>query len=256
MEYTVSKLAHLSGVSARTLRYYDEIELLKPKRINSSGYRIYGRAEVDLLQQILFFREMGFSLDEIRAIIYSSEFDVETALKDHLNRLQYEKERLEKLINTVEKSIQAKRGEIQMTDKEKFEAFKKDMLDKNEEQYGNEAREKYGEESYEEAKKKFKNITPDQWEAYEKLNKELNNKLAEATEISDPASELAQEVCDLHRQWLMFFWPEGHYDKEKHYNLTMMYVADQRFAAYYEKIAPGATQLLHEAVKIYAGIKE
>ena len=83
MEYSVSKLARLSGVSARTLRYYDEIGLLKPKRVNSSGYRIYGAREVDLLQQILFYREMDLSLDEIKQIIYAADFDVASALEEH-----------------------------------------------------------------------------------------------------------------------------------------------------------------------------
>jgi len=66
MEYTVQKLAELSGVTARTLRYYDEIGILKPARINSSGYRVYGSREVDRLQQILFYRELGMILEEAR----------------------------------------------------------------------------------------------------------------------------------------------------------------------------------------------
>ena len=71
MEYTVSKLAKLSGVSARTLRYYDQIGLLEPKRVNPSGYRIYGEAEVNLLQQILFYRELEMSLNDIKDIVHS-----------------------------------------------------------------------------------------------------------------------------------------------------------------------------------------
>ena len=87
MEYTVHKLARIAGISARTLRYYDEIGLLKPARINSSGYRIYGKAEVDRLQQILFYKELGVSLDLIREIIYSPSFDSLIALYEHRPRL-------------------------------------------------------------------------------------------------------------------------------------------------------------------------
>lgn len=71
MEYTIQKLSQLAGISTRTLRYYDEIGLLKPDRINSSGYRIYGATEVDRLQQILFYRELGVKLDSIKEIITS-----------------------------------------------------------------------------------------------------------------------------------------------------------------------------------------
>ena len=87
MEYTVQKLAQLAGVSSRTLRYYDEIGLLKPARINSSGYRIYGSAEIDKLQQILFYRELGVELEKIKKIIHSSSFDSLKALQEHRTKL-------------------------------------------------------------------------------------------------------------------------------------------------------------------------
>jgi len=75
LEYTIKKLARLSGTTPRTLRYYDEIGLLKPAIINSSGYRIYGEKELNILQQILFYRELGVSLHEIKRIITSTTFD-------------------------------------------------------------------------------------------------------------------------------------------------------------------------------------
>jgi DNA-binding transcriptional MerR regulator len=90
VEYTVQKLASLAGVSGRTLRYYDEIGILKPARINSSGYRIYGQAEVDRLQQIMFYRELGVSLAKIKEILTAPDFSILDALSDHLEKL-YEK---------------------------------------------------------------------------------------------------------------------------------------------------------------------
>ena len=86
-EYTVQKLGQLAGISTRTLRYYDEIEILKPARINSSGYRIYGQIEVDMLQQILFYRELGVSLDFIKIIVTSPSFDGSSALREHREKL-------------------------------------------------------------------------------------------------------------------------------------------------------------------------
>lgn len=95
MEYTVQKLGQLAGVSSRTLRYYDEIGILKPARINSSGYRIYGPKEVDRLQQILFYRELGMSLDQIKDIITSPSFDELEALKQHQVKLLEKREQLD-----------------------------------------------------------------------------------------------------------------------------------------------------------------
>ncbi|MFY9482500.1 MAG: MerR family transcriptional regulator [Tissierellaceae bacterium] len=144
MEYTVSKLAKLSGVSSRTLRYYDEIGLLKPDRVMPNGYRIYGQEQVNLLQQILFYKELGFGLDEIKDIINSDEYSFEESLVNHLTHLKEEKLRIEILIKNVRKTIQSLKGEIMMTDKERFEGFKRELIEKNEDKYGDEARERYG----------------------------------------------------------------------------------------------------------------
>jgi DNA-binding transcriptional MerR regulator len=103
MEYTVKKLATLAGISARTLRYYDEFGISQPARINSSGYRIYGQKEVDTLQQILFYRELGVELERIKEIITSPEFDLTSALIKHREKLLAKREQLDLLIANVEK---------------------------------------------------------------------------------------------------------------------------------------------------------
>ena len=120
MEYTVKKLAQLSGVSSRTLRYYDQIGLLKPARINASGYRIYGQKEVDLLQQILFYRELEFSLKEIKQIMNDPAFNEMDALKSHYNNLKKKRNRLDKIIATLEMTIINKEGEKPMRDKDRL----------------------------------------------------------------------------------------------------------------------------------------
>lgn len=129
MEYNISQLSKLSGVSARTLRYYDEINLLHPSRTNEAGYRFYGDKEVNLLQQILFYRERGLSLEKIRFILYDENFDMLKALNEHLTELENRRERLSKLIDTVKDTIASVKGEFIMRDSEKFEAFKKDVVD-------------------------------------------------------------------------------------------------------------------------------
>ncbi len=144
MNYTIGEVASIAGVSTRTLRYYDEIDLLKPKMVSDSGYRLYGQEEIDLLQQILLYRELDLPLEKIKEIVNSSEFDSVKALKDHLLSLEKKKSQIDLLINSVERSILAKVGEISMTNKEKFEGFKRELINDNEEKYGKEIRGKYG----------------------------------------------------------------------------------------------------------------
>lgn len=251
MEYTVQKLAQLAGVSSRTLRYYDEIGILKPARTNSSGYRIYGQKEVDRLQQILFYRELGISLDQIKEIITAPAFDAADALKEHREKLLEKRKQLDLLITNVEKTIASAEGRTTMSDKEKFEGFKKKMIEDNEKQYGKEIREKYGEETVEKSNAKLMNMTREEHEAVAKLAEEINRTLDQAMETGDPAGELAQKAAGLHKQWITYYWSE--YSKEAHAGLAEMYVADERFKAYYDKIRQGAAEFLRDAIKIYTG---
>ena len=110
MEYTIRKMASLSGVSARTLRYYDEIGLLQPARINSSGYRIYGQAEVNRLQQILFYRELDLKLDEIKEILEQPDFNVEQALYEHQQKLLEKRNEIDRLLASVQQTLQHYKG--------------------------------------------------------------------------------------------------------------------------------------------------
>lgn len=251
MEYTIIKLARMAGISGRTLRYYDEEGILKPARINSSGYRIYGSREVDRLQQILFYRELEFSIDKIREIIDNPDFDEKEALISHRVQLLKKREQLDRLISNVERTLQGKEGKIIMTDKEKFEGFKKDLIDKNEREYGAEIREKYGEDTIKASNEKFMNMSKEQYEEFEKLGQEILETLEVALDTGDPAGELAQRACELHKRWLLFTWKE--YSKEAHAGLAQMYVDDERFTAYYDKIRPGMAAFLRDAVFIYTG---
>lgn len=246
MEYTIQRLSKLAGVSSRTLRYYDTIGLLKPKRINSSGYRIYGAEEVDQLQMILFYKELGFPLEEIKAILQSKEFRVLNALKEHHDRLIQEREQLERLIQNVEKTIASKERSIPMSDKEKFEGFKKKLVEENEKTYGKEAREKYGDQVVEDSNRKMLNMTQEQYNAFIKLGEELNQTLVEAFQMGDPRSETAKRAVELHKQWLSFTWKS--YSKEAHRGLAQMYVDDERFTAYYDQLQPGLAVFLRDAI--------
>lgn len=254
MEYTVQKLSKLAGVSTRTLRYYDEIGILKPARINSSGYRIYGPKEVDTLQQILFYKELGVNLESIKEIINAPSFDGTMALKEHHEKLLEKREQLDMLIANVEKTIALTEGRIKMSDIEKFEGFKQKQIDENEKKYGKEIREKYGDEAVNKSNNKLKNMTKEEYDKITALGNEVIETLDAAFKAGDPAGELAQKAADLHRQWLSFYWDS--YSKEAHAGIAQMYVNDERFTEYYDKKQPGTAEFLKEAIMIYTGMKE
>ncbi|MCL2810326.1 MAG: MerR family transcriptional regulator [Clostridia bacterium] len=249
MEYTVNKLAKLAGVSTRTLRYYDECGLLSPTRASSNGYRIYGESEIDHLQQILFYRELGMPLNEIKKIMSAKDFDGTAALQSHLAALLAKQKQLDVLITNVKKTIRAAKGETNMNNEEKFKGFIQKLVDDNERQYGEEIRGKYGDAVVEGSNTKVKGMTKEQYARAERLSNEANETLRAAFEQGDPAGELAQKACEFHKQWLCCFWDQ--YNKEAHLGVTQMYVDDPRFTAYYDKIVVGCAAFLREAVAIY-----
>ncbi|WP_042454928.1 MerR family transcriptional regulator [Neobacillus dielmonensis] len=253
MEYTINKLGHLAGISTRTLRYYDEIGILKPARVNSSGYRIYGPKEVDCLQQILFYRELGVSLDQIKNIVTDPAFDGAKALREHREKLLEKRQQLDLLIANVDKTIAHTEGRITMSNEEKFEGFKQKMIEDNEKKYGQEIRQKYGTETVEKANAKVKNMTQEQYDEVTALTEQLTETLAEAFKTGNPAGEQAQNAADLHKRWLTYYW--DHYSKEAHAGLAQMYVDDERFKAYYDKEQPGTAEFLRDAILIYTGMK-
>ena len=254
MEYTVQKLGSLAGISTRTLRYYDEIGILTPARISSSGYRIYGQKEVDRLQQILFYRELGVSLDGIKDIVSAPSFDGANALMEHREKLLEKREQLDVLIANVDKTIALTEGRIKMSNKEKFEGFKQKLVDDNEKKYGKEIREKYGKETVEKSNDKVKNMTQEQYDEVTALASQMTEILAQAFATGDPAGELAQKAADLHKKWLTYYWQE--YSKEAHAGLAQMYVDDPRFTAHYDEKQPGTAVFLRDAILIYTGMNK
>lgn len=249
MEYSINALAKLAGVSVRTLHFYDEKKLLTPRRISSNGYRVYGEKEVDALQQILFYRELGLSLDEISRIMHARNYDGTSALSQHLTALITKRDRLDLVIANVEKTILSLKGEITMSDKEKFEGFKKNLIDENEKKYGKEIRTLFGDQAIDDSNAKLMGLTPEQYAEEQDLSLEINQTLKQALEQGDPAGELAQKVCGMHKKWLCFFWKK--YSREAHMGLAQAYVDDPRFRKYYDDIAPGCAEFLRDAIMIY-----
>ena len=251
MEYNISQLSKLSGVSARTLRYYDEINLLHPSRTNEAGYRFYGDKEVNLLQQILFYRERGLSLEKIRFILYDENFDMLKALNEHLTELENRMERLSKLIDTVKDTIASVKGEFIMRDSEKFEAFKKDIVDQYEKLYGEEAREKYGDSEVDMAVNKVLSLSKEEYEKFRTLGKKVMEALKAAViSKASPESETGRSVASLHKEWLGYSWKD--YTEQKHKGVVSLYVQDERFKKYYDREQNGCADFLLAAVDFWA----
>lgn len=254
MEYSINQLAKMAGVSTRTLRYYDEIDLLKPIRTSSSGYRIYNSDSVDRLQLILFYRELGFKLDYIKAIIDSDEFDVLEALKRHQQELLHRRKEIDLLIQNVKKTIESKERGIVMSDHDKFIGFKKKLIEENEQKYGKEARQKYGDEAVDYSNKVFKDVSETDYQAFVELSQRVIDTFVEAYRSGNPKGEIAMEAAKLHHEWLMVTWKS--YNKEAHRNLSQMYVDDERFRAYYNQHQEGLSAFIRDAIHHYTNQME
>lgn len=250
LEYTIKKLAHLTGITTRTLRYYHEIGLLHPCRLSSSGYRIYGEQEVDVLQQILFYRELGFPLTDIKVLLTNPDFNLLGSLKSHLSALIEQRNRLELLITNVNKTILKEEGKITMTDQEKFEGFKTSLIAENEETYGEELQRNYGKDTIKESNAKLMHLTKEEYDAMESLGLKIKKGLEEAVAAKEPANgPVGQLLAALHKEWLSYTWPS--YSGEAHAGLAQMYTEDERFRIYYDKNLNGCAVFLRDAVLFY-----
>ncbi len=247
--YKIKEIAKMAGVSSRTLRYYHEINLLNPSYINESGYRIYSEKQLDLLQQILFYRRMDLPLSEIKKILNDQFFDLNDSLVKHRENLVKQKDNIEVLLNTIDKTIAYQKGETKMKSKDKFEGLKDEMIKEVDEKYGDELRDSYGSEAINEGFTKFKKMTKYQMDSADQLAEDILNKLSILLPDNDPSSNEGQELCKMHEKWIKYYWPT--YSKEAHLALTKMYTTDKRFTAYYDKVGVGASLYLFKAMEIY-----
>ncbi len=251
MEYSIQELSRLSGVTTRTLRWYDQIGLLKPSRVAESGYRHYGKAEVDRLQDILYYRALGVELARIKECLDDPSFDRLAALRSHLAALEAERKQLEILIRSAKDTIGAEERKEFMSDERKFEVFKQRTVGHHEEVYGAEIRAKYGDKEADEANAAVMNLTQEQYREWTGLGQEIQKRLEEAVRAClSPEHEEGKEICALHRRWLTI--TGNRYDPAKHRGIAELYVMDERFTAYYDKHLPGCARFLRDAVVYWA----
>lgn len=237
----------MSNLTTRTLRYYDEIGLLKPKRVNSAGYRIYGTNEVNTLQQILFFRELGVELEVIKTILKKNRNVQLNLLKGHLSKLLLRQKQIHTLIDNVNQTIESIEGGFEMKDSDKFKGFKKELLDKNDKSYKDEVIQKWGKHAYDASRKQFENMTEVEYLEFMKLSDDIQISLKEAYDQgNDEKSDHSKKVAEMHKRWIELAW--GTYSIDAHHNLVQMYVEDERFKKHYEKEQEGLAVLLRNAV--------
>ena len=242
----VRELARLAGVSVRTLHHYDQIGLLTPSTRTAAGYRQYGADDLMRLQQILFFKELDVPLGEIRAILNDPDFNQVEALENHRRLLQLRAERLLRLLQTVDKTIQKLTEDTRMlTDEELYEGFSKEQI----ESYQREANERWGSTpAYAESQRRVRNMTKAQWNAIGQQGDEATREMASLMG-GDPASPEVQAAIAKHHAWIENFYPAP---AEMYAGLGQMYVEDERFRAYYDKYAPDLADFMRDAMAIYA----
>lgn len=247
MEYAIRELAALAGVSARTLRWYDRIGLLRPSRVGENGYRYYDAQAADRLQRILFYRAIGVELKGIRAILDDSGLDRMAALRVHLAALEAEQARLSGLVCAVRRAMDAEeRNEIIM-DSEKFETFKRQAVREDEARYGQEARRRYGDRAVENSRQKILGWTSRQCADWQNLCESIRARLEAAVCAKEaPDGAEGRAIAALHRRWLEEVW--GTYAPKMHAGVAEMYVQDARFRAYYDAAVPGCAMFLRDAI--------
>lgn len=250
MKYTIKKLAQLAGVSTRTLRYYDQIGLLKPSEVNEKNYRIYDKKNVNKLQQILFYRALDFPLDQIKRLINDPDLSRLQALKEQQKLLKTKRDELDDLLTNINVTIKSFQGEIKMTDTEKFNTFKQIKIKENEQKFGQEIRKDYGEEVVNTSNDKFAKLSEEKYQAMNNLEIELIQNLVELKKHPDLNSDLAKKIFEEHKQWLNYTWPK--YNEKTHRGLADLYVEDDRFAKYYDdKANTEIVQLLRDVIYKY-----
>jgi len=241
--FTVKQLSKLAGVTPRTLHYYDEVGLLKPSRVGDNGYRYYGEESLLRLQQILFYRELDIPLDDIKKLMGRRDFDVLGALQSHKDALKKQVTRLNRLINTVDNTINHLKGNNIMSDKAYFEGFSEEEQEK----YAQEAEQLYDAESVRESNRKWKAYSAAKKESIMAEGKAIYTELIAAMP-KGAASKDVQALVERWRKHLDYFWTPK---LDQLLALVDGYNDDLRFKANFDKLHPQLADFMRQAVQAY-----
>jgi DNA-binding transcriptional MerR regulator len=249
--YTVSEVAKASGVSVRALHHYDGIGLLKPGHVGENGYRYYGRDELLRLQQILFHRELGLPLEEIRQVLDDPGFDRVAALRAHRVRLMAEARRYRELVKTLDATLAELEGETDVEDKAMFRGFDPVKQSQHEawlvERYGDQMQ-----AQIDEANAQFKGWSQADFDRVQAEFSALEDELAQAMAQGLPAdSEAARAITRRLHAWIGRSW-NRQATAEAFRGLADLYEDAPDFRARYEARAVGLTEYLAAAMRAFA----
>ena len=243
-EYLVGDLARLSHVSVRTLHHYDGIGLLTASARSAAGYRLYSDADLRRLRQILFYRELGFALEEIADILA----DPAAGTDDHLRRqhrlLRERRARDATLLGAIEREMEARKMGIALTPEEQFEIFGTDKLA----EYTEEAKQRWGDtDAWKQSERRAAAYTKEDWIAIKGEADANITGFAEAMRAGEPPTgTVAMDLAEAHRQHLSRWFYDCDY--QMHRGLAELYVSDPRYMAEYDKIEPGFSGYVHDAI--------
>jgi len=245
MAYTVSKLGKISGVSVRTLHWYDELGLLKPAYHGSGGYRYYEEEQLLILQQILFFRELGLELKQIKRILSRGDFDKLVALSSHREVLKKSMARTKKLIKTIDKTMEHLKGKIKMKEQEMYYGFSKEK----QAEYEKQIIDRFGKTAYDESRNNIKNWSKTDWarskEEFDTICKELTALLEKKAKGN---SEEVQKVIREHFNWLSQYWTPTN----ETYAAHGKFIEESELRKAYEKYHHELPKFISDAIQVFA----
>jgi MerR family transcriptional regulator, thiopeptide resistance regulator len=240
----VGDVARLAHVTVRTLHHYDRIGLLRPSGRTEAGYRLYAEQDLERLQTVLLYKELGFGLGEIRSLLADPGFDRREALRAQRAQLARRSQHLDAMLGLVDTTLAAMDGGIPMKSSDMFEVFG----DFDPAKHAAEAETRWDETAaYKESARRTRRYTKDDWARFKAESDSVNQAIA--TLMDDgvaPDDPRALDAAERHRLLIdAWFYPCSH---EMHAQLGRMYVADERFATNYEKIRPGMAQYVCDAI--------
>jgi DNA-binding transcriptional MerR regulator len=250
-QLSIKQLSRLAGVSVRTLHFYDQIGLLTPQRFSENNYRFYTQESLLRLQQILFYREMEFSLEQIGSILSQSDFDLVTALESHREALKGRAKRLNTLLETIDNTISNLKGQKEMAQTQYFKGFS----DKQQAEYEKEAAGLWDPEVVHESNRRFRQMNQSEKDALMSKGEHITL----ATRDAMPKGVNSPEVQQLVGEWQQHIGSFYDCTDEILLGLGRMYVEDSRFKAFYDRIHPDLAEFLYGAIKVYCaarGVKE
>jgi DNA-binding transcriptional MerR regulator len=244
---TVGEVARLSGVTVRTLHHYDETGLLRPSGRTSGGYRLYDDGDLARLQQILFYRELGFALDDIATLLDDPDADPVGHLRRQHDLLTRRIRRLQDMAATVELHLEARQMGIDLTPDEMLEVFGEEYASRHE-AYQAEAEERWGgTDAWAQSRRRTSRYSKDDWKAAMAEQEAAARRLVDAMQAGLPAASTeAMDAAEAHRQQITRWFYDCSY--EIHRGLGDMYVQDPRFTKTYDDMVPGLAAYVRDAI--------